>query len=243
MNIIDNFAELLLYSNLKQLDNFFDYSELTNEEFNRHINLNKLESSDIKELDLFISNILNKYPILYVHIVKNDTKNRSRKIKSSNQSDDDRFLEKFNEKNLNEAFRILLSKYYSASEVNDILKYIEDTELVSVTETIIKTLEKEIKLNDIYKEIKTLTDDNLENLLFIDERKYLANLISFEVFLRSNVPEEYVYNDNFNEVDKSFDNFESEYNKIILNKLKLEAKKGKNPHAIKKFLKNNYLFK
>ncbi|MDX9962042.1 MAG: hypothetical protein RBS32_11295 [Aliarcobacter sp.] len=220
MEIIDNFCEIQACENLHEIDKFFFNSNtLEMNEFEDKIKTEFLEEEDKLLLDNFLSKILKKYPIYYPSIVIIKEKNHKRRAIQTNINDDIKSIKSIIEINTEQIKNIHLSRDEIFLEKKETLKFIKDEDLANLYTKINNEIFNQVSYFEVYKEIEELVKKEFIDILVDSERiKNLAKFITAEIYLRTKIPEEYIFTDDFIEI------IEKHRNILKYNENKIENK-------------------
>jgi len=243
MKLINNFVELSNYSNLEEISSkWFNFKKLNDFEFDKRIKLpDGLYDIELLKLDHFITSILKYYPFLYTNIVLS-SKNYSRTILTNNKKLDELILKNIDEKNVSIATNLFTSKSPTKFINNELPKNIKDKELSHIYKSINNLLAKEFTIYELFKEVHTLIVKEFTTIIpFEQTLRYLAQFITAEIYLRTKVPEEYVFIDEYNMMEESFENFNYSHYSEILKAIKKSLREGKTSQAILEDLQDFYV--
>lgn len=239
MNLFDNFIELEAHENLLNLDlNFFKNKKLTIEVFEQEIDLDSEDTENVKNLDFFIEKFLKIYPQIYPNISLKKTKNRLRKNENQNNFFEQLFEDALARKDINKA--VSLTNMKSFMPRNKSIFSIKDKELENAVDILLNSLSNEILRKEVEETIKTKLEKNFKIILTEKECIYLSKLMSWEIYLRTVLPIEYVFSDAYINSEHSYKNFEIECDKIIYKEIVKKIKEGNRPKEISTFLELHY---
>jgi hypothetical protein len=240
MEIIDNFFEIQTSKNLHEIDKFFFKSnKLEVNEFEDKIKTEFLEEEDKLLLDNFLSKILKKYPIYYPSIVIMKEKNHKRRAKQTNINDDIKSIKSIIELNTEQIKNIHLSRDEIFLEKKETLKLIKNEDLVELYTKTNNEIFKQVSYFEVFKEIEELIKKELIDILIDFERiKNLAKFITAEIYLRTKVPEEYIFTDDFIEIKENYRKILKHKENKIEKQIDLYFRNGeKNPQKLIEELK------
>ena len=241
MEIIDNFFEIQTSKNLHEIDKFFFKSnKLEVNEFEDKIKTEFLEEEDKLLLDNFLSKILKKYPIYYPSIVIMKEKNHKRRAKQTNINDDIKSIKSIIEINTEQIKNIHLSRDEIFLEKKETLKFIKNEDLAKLYTKINNEIFNQVSYSEVFKEIEELVKKEFIEILVDSERiKNLAKFITVEIYLRTKIPEEYIFTDDFIEIKENYGNIIKHKENKIEKQIDLYFRNGeKNPQNLLKELKN-----
>lgn len=163
------------------------------------------------------------------------------------------FLEKNDKQILDNFLSRILKEYpiYYPSiiilKINDDIKStksnIEINKNESLTEMFTKFNDKifySLRYNEVFKEIEELIEKELIDILVDSERiKNLANFITAEIYLRTKIPEEYIFTDDFIEISEKYSQIQKDKKSEKQKLIDLYFKNGeKNPLELLEKLRN-----
>ena len=241
MEIIDNFSEVKTYKKLDEIDeSFFNSKELQVNEFEEKVKTKFLDENDKIILDNFLKKILNKYLIYYQSIVITKNKNHKRKAKQTNINDDLKSIEGIIEKDQYKVKNAHLSRDVVFLKKEETLKFIKKEDLANLFTKTNNEIFKEVSYHEIFREIEELMRKEFINILIDFERiKNLAKFITVEIYLRTKIPEEYIFTDDFIEIKENYGNIIKHKENKIEKQIDLYFRNGeKNPQNLLKELKN-----
>ena len=235
MNLSDNFVELFLYEDLSKLkNNWFKFKKFCEVEFNNKVPFQPdTDKKALEELDSYIGVILKLYPMMFPKIVLSTNTNTFRR---NNQNDnkklDEIFLKRLDEKKLSSAADIYMTKVPEKLSQEQISSKIHDEELADTFQKSNDIMTREVTIEMIFDEIFSLLQEKFSDIIPMKEKAInLARFIALELYLRTLVPEEYIYKNEYYEIDKSYDIFKHHYKNLIIEAMK-KSLRNKTSHAV-----------
>ena len=210
IDIFKNFTELTDKKNFDKKEQekykkLFLHFPLTEEEFYSKIDINPLSIDEegregIKKIDIFIKKILNFYTIIYCTNVILDNKNYYRDTKIHNDVQTKYAKKCYAKGQICESVEYLLSKKYRKDSLKN-FNFSNNIEK-KLYYKVVSKVDTQIVISDISKKLECKIEKELYDFLLEDEIKFLAKIISFEIYFRAKKPKKYC--PNYIEIKKEY---------------------------------------
>lgn len=243
MHIVRNFAELENCSDLSMLNKrIFKFIRLTEEEFDKYIKLHHLSEHEYEELDAFIEEIFKIYPQLVPTIVDSKrNKNRYIKNENFNARNDEHFIRLLEEQRLLDAAQLYCSNEHTRVNQDLETKKFYDDELYTQYCIMQKHLAQLPTKEKVFKDIEALLYRKFGEVIpFPETITMLAEFMTEEIILRTQIPDDYVYLHDYEKIMETISKFRydrvTKVHKIIFD---LYITQYKTPEETLEFLKAN----
>ena len=220
INIFNNFCELETTDNiavLKKLDKVDkqDVSKFTPEILEKMIHFKILSNDKLQKVDHFLEITLKLFPQLFPYIILKHTQSSfkllERKEKFNNKQQNNVNDKITKNKPADDIFNSYNEKlYFSNGEANKCLDLIDN----------------DFTFKDIENEILKIVQAKLHQEFNDEERKKLSKIITAEIYLRTNLPEEYIHTGEFQEFKNAYTTAIRHHNIQIIEKLEIAQSKG-----------------
>jgi len=235
INIFNNFCELEMTENIAVLKKLGkvdkqDVSKFTPEILEKMIHVKILSNDKLQKIDHFLENTLKFFPQLFPYIILEQTQS------SSNLQNK---KEKFN----NRQQKIVDDKIAKNKPADKILNSYNEKKYISGKETnkFLDLIDKDFTFKDIENQILKMVQEKFHQEFRDAELKKLSKVITAEIYLRTNLPEEYIHTGEFKEFKNTYITAINQHNIQIIEKLEMEQSKGSNKEKLCTLLQKELL--
>jgi len=191
----------------------------------------KILSNDaLQKLDHFLENTLKLFPQLFPYIILKQTQSSSNLLKRK---------EKFNIRQQ----KIVDDKIAKNKPADEILNSYNEKKYISDGETnkFLDLIDKDFTFKDIENEILKMVQEKFHQEFRDAELKKLSMVITAEIYLRTNLSEEYIHTGKFKEFKNAYNAAINQHNIQIIEKLEMKQSQGSSKEDLSSLLQKEPL--